>query len=165
MPKDFYPSEYTLGTLIARWMSIQYPSVLFHFDLSGLRLTIGLAVKCKSLNPRRGWPDLFIAEARGQFKGLFIELKKSHDVLYTQKGKLRKDEHIQEQAQMLAELEVRGFRAVFACGFEECQKIIREYLSLASPEPLPSVRPAIIHPDDGQVTVRAGHKRFTLRKL
>lgn len=165
MPEGFHASEYTIQSHIAQWLAVQYPGILFHCDLSGVRLSKGLAVKMKRINPYRGWPDIFIAEARGSFRGLFIELKKSHDVLYTQRGKLRKDKHIREQAQMLAELEARGFRAVFACGFEECQRVIREYLSLASPEPLPSVRSEFIHPDDVAVLVKNGKRKYLLRKL
>ena len=35
---------------------------------------------------------------------------------------------IREQADMLEELQFRGYRAVFAVGFEEVKKIIDEYL-------------------------------------
>jgi hypothetical protein len=121
-------SEYQIQTQIADWLRLQYPSVLFHMDLSGVRLPIGLAVKVKRLNPYRAWPDIFIAEPRGGYRGLFIELKRKYADVYNKRGAIRDIPHIQEQAAVLISLENRGYKAVFGCGFEDTIKIIQKYL-------------------------------------
>ena len=123
-------TEYQIQVLLSTWLAIQFPDVIFHCDLSGVRMPIGLATKCKRLNPNRAWPDIFIAEPRGDYHGLFIELKRSRDLLYTKKGEIRTNKHIQEQAKMLDNLRKRGYQAVFAGGFEETQEIIKKYLTL-----------------------------------
>jgi len=102
--------------------------VMFRTGGGGLRLPIGLAVKFKALNGgRRAWPDMFIAEPRGKYAGLFIELKRSLDDYKTRSGKLRKTQHIQEQAQVLDQLRQRGYRAEFAT-YDEALLLINEYL-------------------------------------
>ena len=136
-------SEHQLYELIAQYMQIQYPDVIYRFDLAAdLKLTAGQARKHKMLHPKRGYPDLFIAEPiitsykdeNGMIKltqtknysGLFIELKKDGTRLKKKNGEWASD-HIAEQAEMLERLEFRGYRAVFAVGFDEAKKIIDLY--------------------------------------
>jgi hypothetical protein len=56
-------SELELHTMVADYLRLQYPNVLFHSDFgSGAKLTPNQAVRQKRLNGgRRAWPDLFIA--------------------------------------------------------------------------------------------------------
>lgn len=85
---------------ICKYLRLQYPNVIFTCDLaSGIRLTMGQAVKHKSMRSSRGQPDLFIAHSKGpktaavikeaagikgyhrimvayEYTGLFIELKR-----------------------------------------------------------------------------------------
>ena len=136
-------SEHQLYELIAQYMQIQYPDVIYRFDLAAdLKLTAGQARKHKMLHPKRGYPDLFIAEPiitsyrdeNGMIKltqtknysGLFIELKKDGTRLKKKNGEWASD-HIAEQAEMLERLEFRGYRAMFAVGFDEAKKIIDLY--------------------------------------
>jgi hypothetical protein len=130
-------SEYNIQVALSQYMALQYPDILFHMDLSGIRLPIGLAVKAKKLNPYHAWPDIFIAKPRVKFEehqlvevsgGLFIELKRSRKEIYKSNGELRKNSHINEQNAVLQALRLNGYQAVFACGFEETKKIIDEYL-------------------------------------
>lgn len=142
-------SEHQLYELIAQYMQIQYPDVICRFDLAAdLKLTAGQARKHKILHPKRGYPDLFIAEPickkyeKGDYErypsvdqllrekikfGLFIELKKEGTRLKKRDGSWASD-HIAEQAEMLERLEFRGYRAVFAVGFDEAKQIIDDYL-------------------------------------
>ena len=76
---------------------------------------------------KRAWPDLFIAEPRHGYAGLFIELKNTQ--IYKADGSLRKNEHVEEQAAVLKALQERGYKAVFAVGFDEARDIIDMYLS------------------------------------
>ena len=124
-----YLSEYSLQAALAQWLEIEFPNVLFHSDLSGVRMPIGLANKMRRVNPYRGFPDMFIAEARGKYHGLFIELKRKKEDLYTKQGKLRQTQHIKEQAEMLRILRERGYYATFSWGFEPTQALIRNYLN------------------------------------
>ena len=125
--------ESDLQIAVADYLRLQYPEVIFHSDFgSGIKLTKGQAIKQKRQNGgRRSWPDMFIAEP--VFKedctgcyGLMIELKKDGTRLKKKNGEWASD-HIAEQAEMLEKLEFRGYRAMFAVGFDEAKKIIDLY--------------------------------------
>ena len=57
-------TELELHAQVADYIRLQYPSVIFHSDFgSGIKLTMGQAIKQKRLNGgRRSWPDMFIAQ-------------------------------------------------------------------------------------------------------
>ena len=59
-------TELELQAQVADYIRLQYPTVIFHSDFgSGIKLTMGQAIKQKRLNGgRRAWPDMFIAEPR-----------------------------------------------------------------------------------------------------
>ena len=145
--------ESELQVAVADYMRLRYPNVLFHSDFgSGIKLTKGQAMKQKRQNGgRRGWPDMFIAEPRvigkrldngdiytGLYSGLFIELKKDGEKLLAGNraknrflsidGKEYKTEHLKEQADVIYELNRRGYIASFAVGFDEAKKLIDDYL-------------------------------------
>ena len=136
--------EHELYKIIAQYLQVQYPDVIYRFDLAAdLKLTAGQAVKHKMLHPNRGYPDLFIAEPKirqyrdseGMIKltqtkfysGLYIELKKEGTRLKKKNGEWASD-HIKEQAEMLERLEFRGYKAVFCCGFDETKQVLDNYL-------------------------------------
>ena len=122
-------SEKNIHIMICDYLRVKYPDVLFRTDLGGIKLTMGQATQVKRMQGgKRAWPDLFIAEPRGKYSGLFIELKAAN--IYKKDGSLRKDDHLYEQSEMLTRLEARGFKALFAVGFERAAAIIDEYLSL-----------------------------------
>ena len=114
---------------LCTWIKLQYPGVVFNSDLSGIKLTIGQAVKAKKMRSSRAFPDLVIYEQRKGYNGLFIELKKTGEKLFKRNGEY-KTEHLKEQAEMLEKLTQRGFMAVFAIGFDEAKKIIKDYFEL-----------------------------------
>ena len=129
--------EKALVIQIARYIQIQYPHVLYRFDLAAdMKLGIGQARRNKTLHPTRGYPDLFVAEPRnerltgvytGHYCGLFIELKAK--TIYKKDGSLLANDHVAEQKTMLEWLETRGYMARFAVGFDEAKKLIDDYLS------------------------------------
>lgn len=139
-----YDSEHNLYEQIARYLQLQYPSVIYRFDVgSDLKLTPGQAAKHKRLHPERGYPDLYIAESSeninskdwngivrewGFYFGLYLEIKTESNSPYKKDGTLKKDQHLEEQARMLEKLRARGYKAEFGVGFEGCKKIIDEYL-------------------------------------
>lgn len=131
--------ESDLQVMVADYLRLRYPKVLFHSDFgSGIKLTQGQAMKQKRQNGgRRGWPDLFIAQSaprcvdgswKYEYYGLFLELKAEGNSPFKKDGSLKKDEHLEEQWEMLQELENRGYKARFATGFNEAKKLIDDYL-------------------------------------
>ena len=122
--------EKILAEQIARYISTQYPRVIYRFDLAAdLKLTIGQATRNKKLQGGlKGYPDLFIAESRKGYNGLFLELKADNATLYLKDGTLSKSEHIQRQAEILKRLQDRGYQANFAQGFDDAKAQIDKYL-------------------------------------
>ena len=139
-----YNSEHDLYEQIARYLQLQYPNVIYRFDIAAdLKLTPGQAAKHKRLHPERGYPDLYIAESSenvnskdwngivrewGFYFGLYLEIKTESNSPYKKDGTLKKDQHLEEQARMLEKLRARGYRAEFGVGFDGCKKIIDNYL-------------------------------------
>jgi len=121
------PTEYQIQVAIKQYLDLEYPNILVHMDLSGVRMPIGLAAKMAKLN-NRAWPDIFIAEPKGRYHGLFIELKRYRTDLFTKSGHFRKTQHIQEQREVIRLLSQRGYFACFACGFTQAVWIIADYL-------------------------------------
>lgn len=121
--------ESDLQVMVADYLRLQYPNVLFHSDFgSGIKLTMGQAAKQKRQNGgRRAWPDMFIAEPGPLYDGLFIELKKEGTRLQKKNGEWATP-HIEEQAKVLMQLDDKGYMAKFARGFDEAKKIIDDYL-------------------------------------
>lgn len=129
MAKKYKKKEEKLAEAVSTYLKMQYPSVDFRFDLSAdLRLTIGQAVKNKRIQSEKGYPDLFIAEPRKGYCGLFLELKKDRSAIYRKDGSLRKDKHTKKQKNRLDRLEDKGYKSLFACGFSEVKSILDEYL-------------------------------------
>lgn len=129
-------AEYKIQIAIVDYLLRRYPDVEFRADLGGIRLTRGLAVKAARLNgKRRAWPDMFIAEPRGKWCGLFIEIKASRSDLYCVNGDMRKDKHVIEQSAKLDALMAKGYLAVFCCGLDEAIKCIDTYLLQAKKSP------------------------------
>ena len=126
--------EHQLYEKIARYLQLQYPSVIYRFDIAAdLKLTMGQAANHKRLHPRRGYPDLFIAEPKTttytmEYAGLYLELKAEGNSPFKKDGTLKKDEHLEEQDEMLENLRAKGYKAEFAVGFEEAKQIIDDYL-------------------------------------
>jgi len=116
--------------LVVDYLKLRYPQVIFRTDGAGLRLPIGLAMKFKNLQCCRAYPDLFIAEPKGKFAGLYIEIKKDRDEYLRQDGTIRQDKHIQEQLDVMTKLQAKGYLCNFGGGFRECREIIDEYLAI-----------------------------------
>jgi|ERR1035437_4238931 hypothetical protein len=122
--------EYQICKDIAIYMRLQYPKVLFHFDLAGLNLSRAQAGMMKAIQGGRGWPDLFIAQPNHGYFGMFMEVKKEDTRLYkcsdNSKGTTP---HIIEQIECILNLDNKGYYSSFGIGFDNCKRIIDEYLS------------------------------------
>ena len=125
MPKR----EIDLHLQIARYIKFAYPKVIFRTDFAaGLKMTIGQAVRNKNLQSESGFPDLFIAECRNGYGGLFLELKNGLDKLYRKDGSYKQDDHILKQLDMLTRLKEKGYCSCFICSFDEAKEVIDQYL-------------------------------------
>lgn len=124
------PKEESLQIAVSDYLKMAYPKVIFTAEGSGIRLTMGQAIKAKRQRSQRGLPDMIILEPRGVFHGLLIELKREDQSPFKKDGGLRKCEHLQEQMSAIFKLTRTGYFASFATGFDEARKIIDEYMSL-----------------------------------
>lgn len=112
-------------------------NVDFHNDwAAGAYLTQGQNASKKSMDSNGGWVDLFIAEPRDGYHGLYIELKKEGEVTHRRDGKLRKNDQIYKENAFLERQRRKGYRAEFGIGYEESRRIIDEYLGLPTQEEL-----------------------------
>lgn len=68
---------------------------------------------------KKGFPDNFIAVARGKWHGLFIELKRVKKCLSVRS---------KEQREWIKQLNAAGYKALFCFGAEEAKKAVSEYL-------------------------------------
>ena len=124
-------SEKSLHTAICEYVRRQYPKATFMSDGSGLRLPIGLAKQYARLKSNKGVPDLFIAEPRGGYGGLFLEIKKAGTKVFKSNGEIYKVEHLMRQYEVLSRLKDLGYVAEFVIGFDHAKAVIDEYFSLA----------------------------------
>ena len=120
--------EENLHLAVCNYIRMQYPDVLFNSDMSGVKLTMGQAIKAKRLRSCKGFPDLVIYEPRGEHKGLFIELKREGEKICKKDGEL-KSEHLKEQWAVMQRLIEKGYYCVFAIGFDNARYWIDSYLS------------------------------------
>lgn len=120
--------EFDLQKSICKWISVQYPNLLFLSDtIASVKLTIPQQNR-NSLIQKKGFktPDLLIFEPNKDFKGLFIELKVKSPL--KKDGTLLKCEHLEGQLKTINDLKKRGYYACFSWSFEMTVSIIENYL-------------------------------------
>jgi hypothetical protein len=120
-------SEFAEHKQICQYIRYQYPDVIFFSDLSGIKMSIGLAVKLKSLKSSKGIPDLFIAEPKNGYNGLFLEIKETGKKVFKKDTVTPIDDHVAQQIHVLTQLRGKGYKAGFAFGYEDAIKIIDNY--------------------------------------
>lgn len=124
------PSEATIHTQLCNYVRLRYPDVIFTSESAGVRLTMGQAVKAKKLRSSSKLPDFWMPEPRGGYHGLFLEIKRDREEIYTKTGMLRDDKHTQAQAVILDRLAIKNYKAMFACGLDEAIEIVDKYMAL-----------------------------------
>lgn len=121
---------------VCKYIRTQYPGVIFNCDLaSGMKLTMGQAVKAKMMRSERGYPDLTILAPSkdGLYSAMCLELKNKYDDVYLKGGMIsdsKSAKHIREQSEVLKKLRDKKFFADFGLGFDDSQKKIDAYFSL-----------------------------------
>ncbi len=119
--------EENLQMAVCKYINFCYPGTVFTSDASGVRLNMGQAIKMKRMRSSDAIPDLLVFEPRGRYHALLLELKVKTP--FKKDGKLKKDEHLEDQAKTLDKLSKKGYKAVFAIGFDECKEIIDDYMN------------------------------------
>ena len=113
---------------LCEYLRVQYPNIMFNTDMSGIKLSMGMAIKASKLRSHRGMPDLFIIEPRLGYSGLFIELKRTGEKVYKMDGSTPTSKHVEEQIAVQHLLLKMGFSAGFGLGFEHAKEVIDNYL-------------------------------------
>lgn len=104
----------------AEWQSGRWPELglLFHIPNGGLRNKV-TAARMKLLGVKPGVPDLFLPVARGDWNGLFIEMKR------------RKGGRLSPlQVDWIEALGRQGYKTVVCFGAEAAESAIEDYLCL-----------------------------------
>ena len=123
--------EESLQIAVSKYLRLQYPNVIFTAESSGIRLTMGQAVKAKKQRSNHKQLDLWILEPKGKYHGLIIELKKDGESPFRiDNGMLKAGEHLQEQYCTIQLLLYKGYAACFSVGFDQTKKIIDDYMKL-----------------------------------
>jgi len=120
-------SEKSLHKAVCTYLKYQYPHILFNTELSGVRVSRGIARQLPSLRSQNGFPDIAIYEPHNGYHGLFVELKREGENLYKKNGEPTSP-HVAEQMDCMVELRMRGYKAEFAVGWEAAKELIDTYL-------------------------------------
>ena len=83
------------------------------------KATLHVMAELERQGLKKGFPDNFIAEPKGKWHGLFIELKRA-------KKSLSKKSN--EQKAWIKALNENGYKAVFCYGAEEAKRMVLAYL-------------------------------------
>ena len=114
-------TEYQEQVIVFQWANLhlnRYPELeLLHASLNGVKLTIGQAMKAKRSGMIKGVPDISLPIKRGEYSGLYIELKRIKGGVVSK-----------EQKRWLALLAEQGFRAVVCNGADSAIAEIKTYL-------------------------------------
>ena len=100
----------------------QYPDLKCLFHIPNERSDKRQAAILKKMGVKRGVPDLCLPVARGQFHGLFIEMKRT-------KGGKASDDQLWWNEQLIA----NGYASVICEGWESGKEALLWYLNLPSP--------------------------------
>ena len=122
-------SESQLSMKVCEYLREYHPTIPFQVDMSGEKLTKAAAQR--SSKARAGQykqPDLTLYVKKGKFGTLMLELKKLSAHPLKQNGDLKKNEHIELQANSIKWLRQYGQCADFAVGYEDTINKINKYL-------------------------------------
>lgn len=121
--------EWSVQLQFCKWIKLQYPNLLFRSDIQSAGKLSGAMQNIKLiLDPYKGFPDVQVYLPKGNYIGLFIELKRLDSGTFLKDGTLSKSKHVQDQAAMHNLLRSFGYRVEFAEGFEEAKQVLESYL-------------------------------------
>lgn len=117
------PTESVEQQCLFRWAAFQsgcYPELklLYHVPNGGSRKKAE-AGRFRAEGVKAGVPDLCLPVARGEYHGLYIELKR-----------LKNSKTSEDQKAWIEKLNEQGYCAVVCKGWEAAAKVITEYLNM-----------------------------------
>lgn len=120
MQQKYLKTESQEQIALFQWVNLQshkYPllELLYHIPNGGKR-DIGTARKLKAEGVRAGIPDLCLPVSKGEYHGLYIELKAG------------KNKPTANQCEWIEKLSKQGYYVAVCWGFEECRKVLIDYL-------------------------------------
>lgn len=113
----FTPKEDEEQKEFAAWLD--ETGLLWYHTPNERRASVSELINLTAQGMKKGVPDNFIAEPRGKYHGLYIELKRE------KKSLSRKSP---EQREWIKKLNEAGYKAVFCYGAEEAKRAVLEYL-------------------------------------
>ena len=119
--------ERRLQLQVCAYIKTKYPKSIFWANDSGEKKSVGLAMISKRMRSGNKLPDLWISEPKGEWCGLYLELKA--DTPYKKDGTLKANPHAQAQSEMLERLIDKGYMACFAWTLEMAIATIDNYMS------------------------------------
>lgn len=122
--------EFDLQKRVCAYLRAVHPSVFFMSDtIASLKLTKMQATRNAQIQkPGFKTPDLLIFCPKGNYHGLFIELKIESP--YKQNGELKSNKHLQDQSETIKKLKELGYYADFHWDFNKIVSLIEWYLKL-----------------------------------
>lgn len=120
--------EKHLKLIIAEYLKYQYPDIIFTISWDQLKLPIHIRALLNKYQSKDKLPDISIDYPSGRYHGLKLEVKRNKEALFTKKGLLRKNEHIQGQSKVLEKYQKLGYCASFIWDFEQAKQTIDDYL-------------------------------------
>lgn len=111
------PLESSEQEELAAWLNAK--GLLWAHIPNERKATLRVMADLERQGLKKGFPDNFIAEPRGKWHGLFIELKRAKKSLSKKSP---------EQRLWVKALNDKGYMAVFCYGAEEAKRVVLEYL-------------------------------------
>ncbi len=121
--------ETEIQMALCKYCRLKYPKALFNVDLSGMNLSKTQSGQAKVMRSGKGFPDFMLYEPKGQYHGLFIELKAEGIKLYKESREPTTD-HVIEQLAMIDELKKRGYQAMICIGLDHAMIALDTYMKL-----------------------------------
>ena len=123
-------TEWSHQMVFCKWLKNQYPDIRFRSDIQSASKLSPQMQNIKSIiDPFRGWPDIAVYHAVGNYCGLQIELKRLDSGLYLKDGSLSKSKHVQEQSEFHNFLRKNNWKVEFAEGSEQAKTIFLSYIN------------------------------------
>jgi hypothetical protein len=110
--------EALIQEAVINYINAKYPRLLYCASAGGVRTSMKQAVKMKKTGYVKGFPDIFIYNAKGTFFGLAIEMKTSKGVMS------------QHQKDWQYKLITNNYYACTCKSFDEAKKVIDDYMAL-----------------------------------
>ena len=120
-----YASESAEQTNLFRWAAYEqnsYPELklMFHIPNGGSRNKLE-AANLKRQGVKAGVPDICLPVARGNYHGLFIEMKNASG----------KNKATDKQKEWIQDLNRQGYMAIVCYGWQEASEVLKKYMRLA----------------------------------